>query len=85
MEENVALTGNSRAKQEPIESKRGKEEASSSGQDGESSDSKWDDLDKLIKSLSQKVGKLEIGNKNLSRQMLKSTTRAITRNKRPSL
>ena len=67
MEANLALTGKSRVKQEPTKPKRGKEEASSSGRDRESSNPKWDYLARLIKSLSKKVGKLEIENKNLSR------------------
>lgn len=52
MEANLVLAGKSRVKKEPTEPKRGKEEASSFGRDGESSDKKWDDLDKIIKSLS---------------------------------
>lgn len=67
LEENLVSTGKSSVKKEPTEPKIGEEEASSFGRDGESSDPKWDDLDKLIKSLSQKVGKIEIENKNLSR------------------
>lgn len=67
VEENFTLAGKSRGKQEPTENKWGKEEASSSSQDRKSSDPKWDKLYKLIKSLSQKVGKLEIENKSLSK------------------
>jgi len=58
VEENFALVGKSRGKQEPTKNKRGKEEASSSGRDKESPEPKMDKLEKLISSLSQKVGKL---------------------------
>lgn len=68
VEANFTSTGKSRGKQEPAENKRGKEEASSSGRDRESSDLNLDELEKLIVSLSQKVGKLEIENKSLSKQ-----------------
>lgn len=68
VEENFTSTGKSRAKQEPTENKRGKEKASSSGGDRESPNLKWDELDKLIRSLSHKVGKIELKNKNLFKQ-----------------
>jgi len=68
VEENLSSAGKSRVKQEPTKPKIRKGEASSSGQDRESSDLMWDDLDKLIRSLSQKVGKLKIENKSLSKQ-----------------
>ena len=51
VEENLASTRKSRAKKEPAKPKRGKEEASSFGRVGESSNPRCDDLDKLIKSI----------------------------------
>lgn len=65
MEENFTSARKSRGKQEPTENKRWKEEASSSGQAKESPDLKWDELDKIIKCLSHKVGKLELENKSV--------------------
>jgi len=57
----------SSGKKETTRNKRGKEEASSSSQTRESPDLKLEELDKTIKSLSHKVGKLEIENKCLSK------------------
>lgn len=68
VEVNLASVGKSRVKQDPTKPKRGKEEASSSNQDRESSELKWENLDILIRSQLQKFGKLQIDNKKLSRQ-----------------
>lgn len=68
VEANFASTWKSSGKQETTGNRRGKEEASSSGQTRESPDLKLDELDKLISSLSHKVGKLEIENKSPSKQ-----------------
>lgn len=51
-----------------MEPHRGREETSSFGVHSGSSELEIDDLDKIIKSLSQKFGKLEIENKYLSRK-----------------
>jgi len=67
VEEKFTSEGKSRGRQQPTENKRGKEEASSSSRDRESPDLKWDELDKLIKNLLHKVGKLELENKNISK------------------
>lgn len=68
VEENFTSARKSRGNPEPTKNRRGREDASSSGQAKESLDLKWDELDKLIRSLSHKVGKIEIENKSLSKQ-----------------
>lgn len=68
VETKFSSTGKSSGKQETTRNRRGKEEASSSSQTRESLDLKLEELDKLIRSLSHKVGKLKIENKSISKQ-----------------
>lgn len=68
VEANFASTGKSSGKQETTGNRRGKEEASSSGQTRESPHLKLEELDQLIRSLSHNVGKLKIQNKSPSKQ-----------------
>lgn len=67
VEANLASIGKSSGKQETTGNRRGKEESSSFGQTRESLDLKLEELDKPIRGLSHKVGKLEIENKSLSK------------------
>lgn len=60
VETNFTSTGKSRGKDEPIDKKIGKEETSFSSQAKESPDLKWEEMDKLIKSLLHKVVKLDL-------------------------
>lgn len=86
VEANMVSVGKSKVKKETIEPKRWKEESSSSGQDKQSSKPKWDELEKLVRSLTQKVGKLEIENKNLSIQNFHVNNRGYNpQYKRPQL
>lgn len=68
VEANFTSVGKSRGKDEPTERKRGKEETSSFGQAKESLDPKWEEMDKIMRSLSHKVVKLELENKSVMKQ-----------------
>ena len=68
IEENFISAMKSRGKDKPTEKKRGKEETSFYVQDKESPYLKWVEMDKLIKSLSHNVVKLELENKSLLKQ-----------------
>lgn len=68
VEANFTSIGKSRGNNEPTMKKKGKEETSSSGQYKELRDLKWEEMDKLIRSLSHKVVKLELENKSLPKQ-----------------
>jgi len=61
VEANFTSSGKLTGKQEPINNKKGKAEASSFGWDRESSDPKWDKMEKIIRNLTHKVGKLVLG------------------------
>ncbi len=75
MEENFTLVGKSRGKNEPSEKKKGKEETSSSSQEKELLDLKWEEMDKVIKILSHKVVKLELDNKSILKRNTQGNNR----------
>ena len=75
VEANFTSAGKSRGKNEPHEKKRGKEEAPSSGQGKELPELKWEEMDKLIKSLSHKVVNLELENESLPKQNAQGNNR----------
>lgn len=75
VEANFTSAGNSRGKDEPTEKERGKKETSSSSKAKEYLDLKWEEMDKLIKSLSHKVVKLELENKSLPKSNAQGNNR----------
>lgn len=77
VEANFTSTGKSRSKIDPGERKKGKEEATSSSHGRESQEQKLEEMDKLIKNLSNTLVKLELENKNLPRQNSQAPNRGF--------
>ena len=65
VEENFPSRGEFKGKIKNSERKKGKEEASFSGQVKEMQDKKWNEMNNLIKNLSDKLVKLELEKKTI--------------------